>query len=187
MNEPIKKSLIQIINEKDDMLAEIAASDGEVSEWVGELLSKNKEEEKVKVENYAIVMNEFRLQADYLEEMGKLITKRAKSYHGLIKRLKDHLSYVMRHDNRMKLEGLTTQYTLKRNKGTLLVNPDANLEAMFMAGSPYIKETKVYSVDNECCRAAIERGEILDFVKIEDGFTLQQSEIKRVELPKETT
>lgn len=179
---PIKKTLIQIINERDDAMAEIANSEGEVSEWVGELLSTNKAEEKAKVENYSLVMKEFDLQAHHFEELGNLFIKRAKSYHGLIKRLKEHLRFVMMHDGRQKIEGLTCQFSLRRNKGTLVAE-ELNLEEMFRGGATFVTKKEIYSLDKDAVRASIERGEHIPWAKIEDSWSLNCSEIKRIELP----
>lgn len=172
-----KKTLLTILQERDEILSEIAQNEGEIDAYAENLLVGNEAELTTKIENYKTVTREFELKGEEYETYAKAFAKRAKALFGASKRLKENAKHLLVHAQIQSISGLTCAFKIKRNKGTIVCDETANFEALFKAGSPFVVATTVYSPDKEAIRLALERGEDVPWAKLQDGFTLDITDV----------
>lgn len=168
----VKKTLLTLLVERDDILSEICEREGEVDTFTEGLLTGNELELQVKMEAYRDVIEEFETRGEHYKGLLEAFQKRSRAFFGAAKRLKDNAKGLLVYNGIESISGLTCNFRIKRNKGSVVCDDTANYEALFKAGSPFVIATTVYSPNKDAIRAAIERGEAVDFARIEDGFSL---------------
>lgn len=167
-----KKTLLTLLNERDEILSEICEREGEVDAFTHELLTGNELELQTKIEAYRDVLEEFRARGEHYKGLGEAFMKRSKAFFGAEKRLKENAKALLVHSGIESISGLSCNFRIKRNKGSIVCDEATDFEALFKAGSPLVGVTSVYSPNKDAIRAALDNGEEVPWAKIQDGFSL---------------
>lgn len=172
-----KKTLLTILQERDEILSDIAQNEGEIDAYAENLLIGNEAELATKIENYKTILHEFEVKGSEYDTYAKAFQKRAKALFGASKRLRENAKHLLVHAEIQSVSGLTCAFRIKRNKGSVITDETADYEALFKSGSPHIVATTVYAPDKESIRHALERGEDVPWAKIQDGFSLDIADV----------
>lgn len=167
-----KKTLLTLLNERDEILSEICEREGEVDSFSQELLIGNELELQTKIEAYRDVSEEFRARGEHYKALGEAFMKRSKAYFGADKRLRENAKNLMVTAGIESISGLSCSFKIKRNKGSVVCDEATDFEALFKAGSPFVTATTVYVPNKDAIRASIEAGNEVPWSKIQDGFSL---------------
>jgi hypothetical protein len=177
MSEVEKKTLLTILQQRDEILAEIAEKEGEIDSYAENLLVGNEAELAVKLEGYRDIIKEFETKGEQYDIYAKAFAKRSKALFGAAKRLLENAKHLLIHAEIQNVSGLTCSFKIKRVKNSVIVDETADFEALFKAGSPFIVKKEIYVADKEVIRKALEYGGEVSFAKLDQGFSLEIADV----------
>lgn len=163
-----KKTLLTLLQERDEILHTVLENEGELTEQVADLFDLNSKELAQKVEAYISLLKILETEEASLKAEADAFYSKAKACSNLAKRIEDNAKALMSFNNVTRLQGTKHDLVLSKSKPALIVNEDLG----FWEFGPFLKTQIERSIDKDAIRSLLDQGMTVEGARYEERFRL---------------
>lgn len=163
-----KKTLLTLLQERDEILHSILENEGEITNQVSDLFDLNTEQLAEKVEAYIALIKLLEAEEIALKAEADAFYAKAKACSNLAKKIEDNAKHLMAFNGTTRLQGTKHDLVISKSKPALLVNEEVG----FWEFTPFLKTHIEKTIDKEAIRSSLEAGHAVDGARLEERFRL---------------
>lgn len=137
------KKLLDIVAETNLLMQSIIENGGELSEETANMLDVSKHNLEIKVDSYAYVLDQLKLQGPYWKQKASEMNAVAKGCERAAKSLQDRLKYAMKTLEVEEVAGQEYKFKLAKTAGKLVISDEAIIPDEFLVVSYIPNKEKI--------------------------------------------